>query len=190
MNRRTVMVVDDNALMRKLLRLTLEGERFAVLDHADGGAALAAATAELPDLVIQDLVLGDMSGLDLVRALRELPGGEELPIIAVTGLPSHAMEARDERTFDQVLVKPVSPARLLEVVRELLPADVPPRRPAGAAPTVLVVDHHREDARALTAHLAERGFVVAVAADALEAMTAARNRRPDAILSALVTAHG
>ena len=91
---RTVLVVEDNPLTRKMLRVTLEMEGYSVIEAEDGRTALAAATAEMPDLVLQDLILPDMNGFELVRMLRALPGGADAPILALSGFLSRIEEAR------------------------------------------------------------------------------------------------
>src|SRR5207244_529717 len=76
----TVLVVEDNPATRKMLRVTLATEGYSVAEAGDGRSALAIAEARLPDLVLQDLILPDLDGFELLRRLRALPGGSELPI--------------------------------------------------------------------------------------------------------------
>ena len=129
---RSILVVEDNTITRKLLRLALTAEGYAVIEAADGRAALAAAGQSLPDLILQDLILPDMDGFELLRRLRALPGGNELPILALSGFLSRLVEAHsDEGGFTALLVKPIQPSRLIDAIRIYLP-----QPPALAPPSV------------------------------------------------------
>src|SRR6267378_8018124 len=124
-----ILVVEDNPTTRKMLRLALVTEGYSVVEAADARTALAAAETTLPDLVLQDLILPDMDGLELLHRLRALPGGTELPILALTGFLSRLEEARtDELGFTALLVKPIEPSRLVDAIRVYLPAqpELPP----------------------------------------------------------------
>src|SRR5712671_7152484 len=110
----TILVVEDNPATRKMLRVTLVTEGYAVVEAADARAALAAAERTPPDLVLQDLILPDMDGFELLRRLRALPGGSELPILALSGFLSRLEEAHTDRDgFTALLVKPIEPSRLI-----------------------------------------------------------------------------
>ncbi len=81
-----VLVVDDEASMRLLMREALEQAGFAVEEAADGVQALAAFIRLQPDLVLLDVMMPTMDGFAVCRALRSLPGGEYTPVLMVTGL--------------------------------------------------------------------------------------------------------
>src|ERR1700704_5755232 len=118
----TILVVEDNPTTRKMLRVALATEGYGVIEAGDGRAALAAAEKTLPELVLQDLILPDMDGLELLRRLRALTGGKELPILALSGFLSRLEEAQaDEEGFTALLVKPIEPSRLIEGIRVYLP---------------------------------------------------------------------
>ncbi len=67
----TVLIVDDEPPIRRLLRTSLQAQGYRTLEAETGGAALTAAAAAMPDLVLLDLGLPDMDGLDVIRALRQ-----------------------------------------------------------------------------------------------------------------------
>src|SRR5438046_5087294 len=90
----TILVIEDNAISRKMMRIALEAEGYAVLEAANGKAALELMTKNAPDLVLQDLLLPDINGFDLASNLRMIPGGEKIPILGVTGLIVRADEMR------------------------------------------------------------------------------------------------
>jgi CheY-like chemotaxis protein len=108
----TILIVEDNPITRKLLRITLESEGYRVVEAGDGGAALAVAREKMPALVVQDLVLPDIDGVDLAVELRALPnGGAALPIVALSGLTGTVGEAQIARGgFSAMLVNPLSRA--------------------------------------------------------------------------------
>jgi len=119
MTQRPILVVEDNPLTRKMLRITLQSEGYRVVEAADGRAALAALEQEKPALVLQDLILPDMNGFELLRQLRQV-AGEDTPIIALTGFLSRIEEARGtEVGFTALLLKPVEPSVLFRVLREV-----------------------------------------------------------------------
>ena len=164
--RPTILVVEDNPITRKMLRLALATEGYGVVEAADARAALAAAESALPDLVLQDLILPDMDGLELLRRLRALPGGAELPILALTGFLSRLEEARtDERGFTALLVKPIEPSRLIDAIRVYLPEQ--PELPAslGQRRRLLVVDDDPVQLKLARIHFTQRGFDVGTASD-------------------------
>ncbi|HEY8945566.1 MAG TPA: response regulator, partial [Polyangiaceae bacterium] len=79
----TILIVEDNSVTRKMLRVTLEAEGYGVVEAPDARVALAAARRRMPELVLQDLILPDADGFELTRQLRALPGGDEVPIVAL-----------------------------------------------------------------------------------------------------------
>ena len=115
---KTILVVDDEPKIIQISRDYLENAGFSVLSAGDGKAALAIARAEKPDLVILDLGLPEMDGLDVTRTLRK---NSNVPIIMLT--------ARDEETdkliglelgADDYVTKPFSPKELVARVRAVL----------------------------------------------------------------------
>jgi CheY-like chemotaxis protein len=180
-----ILVVEDNPTTRKLFRVSLEAEGYRVLEAQDGRRALAAAAADPPDMALLDLVLPDMEGLALARALRESPGGRTMPIVAVSGFRRLLDRARLEPgAFDDVLVKPVNMAELLATVRAFVAAPEAPGKAAvdGAAPTILVVDDDPVQLKLTRLRLETMGLRVATAVDGAAALEQARAKVPDAVL--------
>jgi DNA-binding response OmpR family regulator len=115
---KTILVVDDEFKIVQIARDYLEHAGFSVLTAGDGKSALAAARSAKPDMVILDLGLPEMDGLDVARALRK---DSDVPIIMLT--------ARGEETdklvglelgADDYITKPFSPKELVARVRTLL----------------------------------------------------------------------
>jgi DNA-binding response OmpR family regulator len=116
-----ILLVEDNPISRKVVRVALEAEGYRVVEAADGKTAIAMMVEEKPDLVLQDLLLPDFNGFDLVSELRALTKDEKLPILALTGLieKTDAMRIADA-PFADYLFKPVAASQLLSVVRSHL----------------------------------------------------------------------
>jgi len=133
----TILVVDDYPDALQVWDLYLQASGFGVLTADDGAAGLALATTELPDLIVLDLEMPRLSGVEVARALNANESTRNIPKIAVTGysLPRQLDEAR-RAGFDAVLVKPCDPDDLLATIHRLLEdgpdADAPPEKEAAA----------------------------------------------------------
>jgi DNA-binding response OmpR family regulator len=128
---RTVLVVDDEPEIVRILRDYLERAGFAVLTAGDGEAALATARRERPDLVVLDLSLPALDGLDVARALRR---DRNVPIIMLTArIDEVDRVAGLELGADDYVAKPFSPRELVARVRAVLR-----RADAGQDPSPLV----------------------------------------------------
>jgi two-component system, OmpR family, KDP operon response regulator KdpE len=113
-----ILVVDDEPQIRKFLRLGLEGHGYTVLEAASGDAALRAAVAEQPELVVLDLGLPDREGFDVLSALREW---SRVPVLV---LSVRNREVEKVRAFDlgadDYVVKPFGMAELLARIKAAL----------------------------------------------------------------------
>jgi CheY-like chemotaxis protein len=111
--------VDDNEGIRNLTCKILEAAGYAVLAAPTGAIALT-LIGEKPDLVLQDLVLPDITGYDLVQKLRAASANPELPILAFTSYLDGSgtnPDLKEDFGFDALLTKPIQNAQLLEAVR-------------------------------------------------------------------------
>ncbi len=114
----TILVVDDEARIAKLVRDYLERAGFAVLTASDGRAALHVARRERPDLIVLDLMLPGLDGLDVCRRLRQESG---VPIIMLTARVEEADRIVGlEIGADDYVTKPFSPRELVARVRATL----------------------------------------------------------------------
>ena len=119
----TVLVVDDFADSREVLRRLLELHGYRVAEATDGVQAVEAARAYCPDLILMDLNMPRMDGLTAAQHIRAVKGlCEGVPIIAVTAYDTYGMrEAALDAGCDDYLTKPLDPRELDTVLRRLLP---------------------------------------------------------------------
>jgi two-component system alkaline phosphatase synthesis response regulator PhoP len=114
----TVLIIEDEPKVTRLARDYLEGDGFRVLTAADGTTGLAAARRERPAMIVLDLMLPGMNGLDVCRALRR---ESDVPIIMLTARAEEADRLVGlELGADDYITKPFSPRELVARVRALL----------------------------------------------------------------------
>jgi DNA-binding response OmpR family regulator len=116
-----IVVADDDADVRDLVQFKLEQSGMDVVGVGDGAAALDACRRTAPDLVLLDVMMPGMSGLDVCRSLRESPGLADVPVIMLT---ARAQESDIAQGFaagaDDYVVKPFSPRELSSRVQAVL----------------------------------------------------------------------
>lgn len=128
---KTALVVEDDKGISNLLRETLEGEGFQVLCEKDGDWALKALERRLPDILITDILLPSLGGFELLEALRRMPGGGDVPVIAISGIyrgQRHKKQAQDRLGVLAYFDKPFEISALLFAVQEALGAAYPSAR--------------------------------------------------------------
>ena len=183
-HRPQILVVEDNAITRRMVRFALERADFEVLEASSGQAALAAFTTHEVALVLQDLGLGDMDGFELVKRLRASPRGRETPILVFSGLLSVQDAGRITLAgFDDLVVKPVEPSRLVQIIRTHLPDGQAPTDAFGHGLRLIVADDDPVQRRLVAFRMGREGFEVQLASDGEEALGLARASLPAAILS-------
>ena len=116
-----VLIVEDNAQNMNLIEMTLRARDYTLLKATDGEEALDMARREHPDLIIMDIQLPKMDGLEVTSRLRRNPAFKHTPIIAVS---AYAMKEDKERVIesgcDAYLSKPFSIHELRAVIAEML----------------------------------------------------------------------
>lgn len=124
-----ILIVDDNPLNLKLARIVLETEGYVVKTAVDAEEALRILAKQVPELILMDIQLPGMDGLELVRRLKAAPETARVVILAVT---AYAMKGDEEKAIaagcDGYIRKPFDTVTLPDVVSRYLPR-------AGAAPS-------------------------------------------------------
>jgi two-component system cell cycle response regulator DivK len=119
---KTILYVEDNEYNRKIVRQLLAKTSYRLKEANDGEEGVASALASPPDLVLMDIQLPKLSGLDATRRLRADPRTASVPIIVVT---SFALSGDEQKATaagaTAYLAKPYSPRELLAKIREIVP---------------------------------------------------------------------
>ncbi|MGH7813877.1 MAG: response regulator [Candidatus Binataceae bacterium] len=125
-----VLVVEDDADIRELLRYNLEQEGFAVEEAAGGAQALERIQRRVPDLMVLDLMLPGMPGLEICRRMRAAHDTAHLPILIVTAKGAEVDKVLGlEMGADDYVVKPFSPREVMARIKALLRRAHPPAEP-------------------------------------------------------------
>ncbi|NUB06904.1 MULTISPECIES: response regulator [Azospirillum] len=116
-----VLIVEDNELNMKLFHDLLEAHGYATLQTRSGMDALAMAREHRPDLILMDIQLPEVSGLEVTRWIKDDPALKSIPIIAVTAF---AMKGDEEKIreggCEDYIAKPISVTKFLEAVQKFL----------------------------------------------------------------------
>jgi two-component system cell cycle response regulator DivK len=118
---KTVLIVEDNELNMKLFRDLLEAHGYNTLQTRNGIEALSLAKEHHPDLIIMDIQLPEVSGLDVTKWLKEDENLRDIPVIAVTAF---AMKGDEERIreggCEAYISKPITVSMFLDTIRQFL----------------------------------------------------------------------
>ncbi len=118
----TILIVDDEPPILDLVRFTLEDADVRVVEASDGVEALAVARRVRPDLILLDVHMPRLDGLEACRQIRREPALARTPIVMLTAAGQEADRARGrEAGADEYLTKPFSPLALLALVEALVP---------------------------------------------------------------------
>ena len=116
-----ILVVDDSTTMRQMVSFTLTSAGHDVVEAADGNEAVQAAGKNKFDLVITDVNMPGMNGIDLVRTLRGMPEGKFIPMLVLTTESEQSIKQRGrEAGATGWIVKPFSPEVLLATLKKVL----------------------------------------------------------------------
>jgi two-component system cell cycle response regulator DivK len=122
MSAKTILYIEDNEMNRKIVRDLLKRTKYALIEAHDGEAGVAKALEVRPDLILMDIQLPKISGLEATKRLRAEAATAKTPIIAIT---SFALSGDDVKAKEAgataYLAKPYSPFDLLTLIRKILP---------------------------------------------------------------------
>ncbi len=120
---KTIVTVDDAATMRKLIAFTLKGAGYEVLEACDGVAGLQLLSSRAADLIITDINMPGMGGIELTRSVRQLAQHKTTPILVVTTESEAGVKAQAKAVgANGWIVKPFQPNQLVDIVKRVLKA--------------------------------------------------------------------
>ena len=174
---KTILVVDDEAPIRKLLRQQLQAEGFNVREAKDGREAIALVKQQTPDLVILDVRMPEMSGFDVAAVLKNDPQSMGVPIIILS------VEEEQERGYrlgvDRYLTKPIKTEELIYEIRFLLSQGTSNKK-------VIVLDQKVSALKTLADVLQAKGYSVFEACNDQELLEKAKSVHPDLIIASSI----
>jgi signal transduction histidine kinase len=178
---KTILVVDDDAPIRKLLREQLESEGYIVKEAKDGMDAIIQVRKRSPDLIILDVIMPQISGFDVAAILKNNPETREIPIVILS------IVGEEERGYrlgaDKYLAKPIDTEALLKEIEVLISQRTSTKK-------VLVVDENVSAVKALSDVLQAQGYSVVEAFNSDEVLSKAKSVKPDMIIAkSLVLEH-
>lgn len=168
-----ILVVDDDANVRALLRQELEAAGYCVREAGDGLAAINEIKKERLDLIILDVMMPKMSGFDVAAVLRNDPSTMNIPIVILSIIEDRERGCRIG--IDRYYTKPVNTEHLLEGIGALISQ-------GGSKKKVLVVDQDESTVKTLTEVLEAKGYTVVVVNDWEGWIRKAREEKPDMII--------
>jgi two-component system cell cycle response regulator DivK len=119
--KKTILIVEDNELNLKLFRDLLDAHGYKTVETKDGMEAIRLARAEQPDLILMDIQLPEMSGLEVTRRLKTDVSSCDIPIVAVTAFAMKDDEEKILRAGCQAYIsKPISITHFIDTVKRFL----------------------------------------------------------------------
>ncbi|MEY2633436.1 MAG: hypothetical protein RIR00_2090 [Pseudomonadota bacterium] len=121
MANKTIMIVDDSASLRQVVRIALQGAGYGVVEAGDGRDALGKLNGDKVHLIISDVNMPNMDGISFVKAVKQLPAYRFTPIIMLTTEAGDSMKDAGRAAGAKAwVVKPFQPAQMLAAVSKLI----------------------------------------------------------------------
>jgi DNA-binding response OmpR family regulator len=120
---RTVLVVDDDPVIVKLLQVNFEMEGYVVLTAGDGEQGLERARQEHPDIVILDVMMPKLDGFEVARLLKADPSTRQIPVLLLSAKAQTSDIQAGQSLADDYITKPFDPLELLDRVASLVAGD-------------------------------------------------------------------
>ncbi len=121
--KKKILIVEDNADLNKVLELLLKSP-YETIVAVNGKQAVDIAATQVPDLIVMDIIMPEMDGLEATRLIRQNPKTRSIPILAITAGLSNSIEDECSRIgFDDFMAKPFTYEQLVPRIRKLLKQD-------------------------------------------------------------------
>jgi CheY-like chemotaxis protein len=119
--KKIICVIEDNKPVRKLFTTLLAKSGYSVFDFETGNEAIDWLKNNQPDIILSDILLPDTSGKEVLIAIRELPYGKTVPVIAITGF-AHASDRQKylDLGFDAYIPKPINTVTFVKEVQDII----------------------------------------------------------------------
>lgn len=118
---KTIMVVDDSASLRQVVGIALQGAGYAVIEGRDGQDALTKLTGQKVHLIISDVNMPNLNGIEFLKAVKQLPAYKFTPVIMLTTESAEGRKAEGQAAGAKAwMVKPFRPEALLNAVQKLI----------------------------------------------------------------------
>jgi len=131
MNKKTILIIDDDIDLVEIIRVTLENENYEVIDAQNGDRGVAMARDRNPDLILLDVMMSKVDeGFQVAYELRGDAATKDIPILMLTavvdqsGFDFNPDKDAEFLPVDEFLEKPVSPRKLVDMIRKHLPTSV------------------------------------------------------------------
>ena len=128
-----ILIVDDSDDTREMMAKLLELETFKVFTAEDGNAGLKVAAEQRPNLIITDINMPNMNGIEMIQHLRRDPEMEHVPIMAITAYGNGVAREALEAGANRAATKPIQFSALIVEIRELLTQSTSPDNGRGSA---------------------------------------------------------
>ncbi|MEM9540362.1 MAG: response regulator [Cyanobacteria bacterium P01_E01_bin.42] len=171
---KTILIVDDDANIRRLLRQELEVRHYDIVEATNGLEAIQLAKSLKPDLIVMDVMMPQLNGVDAAAAIKNNPNTLDIPIVMLS--ISENQERGYQVGVDRFLSKPVQSEVLLGEIDLLLTQD-------RQAKEVLILDEDRSTVQVLSEVLEAKGYHVAEALDGEEFREKATRVKPDLVIA-------
>ena len=178
-----ILVVDDHDDNRRILRDLLSSVGYDISEAWNGEAAITAAKAQRPDLILMDIQLPLLDGYEATRRIKADADLKNIPVIVVTSYAFTGDEGKARVAgCDAYVTKPYSPRQLLAKIRELLSNNEPKQQQMNNPARILVVDDNETNRDILVARLEKHGYELLQAPDGEEALASVKHHLPDLLL--------
>ncbi|MCH9016449.1 MAG: response regulator [Chloroflexi bacterium] len=168
---KTILVVDDETNVRRLLNHELTNRGYLVLEAGNGGAAIDLAREHHPDLITMDVLMPVLDGYDAIKLIKSDPATKDIPILILSIVENQNLGI--EFGANQFISKPFTVDEMLESVSRLL---------SGAAKKVLIADDDEVLAETLRFQLEQRGFIPSVVHNGKDVLEAIVIEPPDLVV--------